>query len=497
MNIIGSNDKKTIIWVLLVEDSSFDVEIVKSVLSLDTRRKFNCIDTDRISGAEELLNKHKFDIMLLDLFLPDSEGIDTIQKARNLTPDMPIVILSATKDEQVAIYALKEGAQDFLVKGDTKLANLPRIISYAIERNYIEKELRQATKDAEEATKLKDKFVSLVAHDLKSPFVAILGLLSIISEDKENPINPLHRTMLDMVLESSKRQLNMINELLKLNRIQSGKVILEKRFFDGHIIARSSLLSLKQLADEKGIMITNEIPQGTRLFADSNLYTEVLHNITSNAIKFCNKDDTITLSVMPDDKTTVVVKDTGVGMPESIIPNLFKHEIKTSTAGTKGEKGTGLGLPFSKEIITMHNGELSVESEMGKGTSFYIKLPVVIPRVLIVDNDINSCSKIRETLKELAIDCIEVENGQKAVDFLKKNETHLILSELEIPIIDGFQLLEYVKNKHETKSIPVIVVTMNKDLETRNRVFQMGANDFVIKDFTREELIPRVQRYIS
>lgn len=435
--------------------------------------------------------------MLLDLFLPDSEGIDTIQRARKLTPDIPIVILSATKDEQVAIYAVKNGAQDFLVKGQTKLANLPRIISYALERTYIEKELKQAKKDAENAIKLKDKFVSLVAHDLKSPFTAIIGLLSFISDDNENPIPPIHREMLCQVLDSAKRQLNMINDLLKLNRIQSGKITLEKRFFDVNIVANSSLYNLKQLTDEKGITITNNIPQGTRLFADLNLYTEVLHNLISNAIKFCNINDTITLSTLPDDKTTVVVNDTGTGIDESIIKDIFKHEIKTSTVGTKGEKGTGLGLPFSNEIITIHNGELRVESEIGKGSSFYVKLPVVIPKVLIVDNDKNSCSEIKKTLKELAIECIEIEDGKKAIDFLTKNEIHLILSELDIPIIDGFQLLEHVKNRQETKSIPVIMVTMNKDLETRNKVFQMGANDFVSKNFTREELIPRVQRYTS
>ena len=194
---------------------------------------------------------------------------------------------------------------------------------------------------------------------------------------------------------------------------------------------------------------------------------------------------------------TVVVKDSGIGISEKIIPNLFKHEIKTSTVGTSGESGTGLGLTFCNEIITMHNGTLSVESEVGKGSSFYVKLPVVTPRVLIVDNDVNSCSITRNTLKELTIESFCVKNGKEAIDFLKNNSVHLILSELYMPIMDGLQLLEYVKSCQETKSIPVIVVTINKDLGTRNRVFQLGANDFVTKNFSREEFIPRVQRYIA
>ena len=175
----------------------------------------------------------------------------------------------------------------------------------------------------------------------------------------------------------------------------------------------------------------------------------------------------------------------------------FKHEIKTSTVGTIGEKGTGLGLPFCNEIITMHNGTLNVKSEEGKGSSFYVKLPVVVPRILIVDNNKSACSIINDTLRELTIECFCVENGEDAVDFIKKNTVHLILSELDMPIMDGFQLLEYVRNKQETKSIPVIIVTIDKDLDTRNRVFQMGANDFVTKNFTREEFLPRVQRYIA
>ena len=313
MNMGHTIEKKEVIRVLLVEDSSFDVDIVELVLSQDKRRAFHCINTDRLTEAEKLLKEGEFDIMLLDLFLPDSDGIDTILKARKLTPEnMPIVVLSATEDEQVAICAVKNGAQDFLVKGQTNLANLPRIISYALERTYIEKELKQAKKEAEEATKLKDKFVSLAAHDLKSPFTSIIGLLSFISGDSANPISTVHKNMLDQVLDSAKRQLNMINELLKLSRIQSGKVTLEKRFFDGHIVARSSLTSLKRLADEKEIFITNNIPHGSRLFADLNLYSEVLHNLVSNAIKFCDKKGSITLSTMPGDNTTVVVKDSGI-----------------------------------------------------------------------------------------------------------------------------------------------------------------------------------------
>lgn len=491
------NDKNSVIRVLLVEDSSFDVELINSVLSLTPNKKFLVVNVGTLSNAKEILDEQVFDIMLLDLFLPDSDGIDTIKNARKMAMDMPIVILSSTKDEDVAICAVKEGAQDFLVKGQTKLANLPRVISYALERAHIEKELKQAKKEAEEATILKDKFVSLVAHDLKSPFTAILGLLSIVYEDENEPLCANHKKRIGQVLEAAKRQVNMIDELLKLSRLQTGKIILEKRFFDGYIVASSAVSNVRRLAENKGISVVNKVAHGTRLFADLNLYNEVLLNLVSNSVKFCNKGDTITVSNQPDDRTTIVVKDTGVGVCEKILSKLFKHDEKTSTVGTSGEKGTGLGLPFCNELITLHGGSIKVESAANEGAVFFVHLPYVVPKILVVDDEAGTVDIIMSALKELDVECFSAKNGEVALEFLEQNIVHLILLDLIMPKIDGFELLERIRNNPETKDVPVIVFTANKIVDTRDRVFQMGANDFVTKPFQKEELLPRVKRFVA
>ncbi len=491
-----ANNDRNVIKVLLVEDSAFDAELVNSVLSLAVAVKFENTHVDSLGAAVDILNQQRFDAVLLDMFLPDSKGIDTIKSVKKLSGDSPVVILSAAKDTELAVQALKEGADDFLVKGQTKLSNLPRVIRYAIERMRIKLELAEARKEAEEATKLKDKFVSLVAHDLKSPFAAILGLLSIIDEDKENPVHPYHKELIGNILESARRQTGMINELLNISRLQTGQMTLEKRFMDAQIIAHSAISGAQYLADKKGVVLRNDVKPGSRIYADLDLYLEVLKNLITNSVKFTNRGDEVRLYTPDADKTSIIVEDTGVGIPEKILPKLFKHEVKTSTPGTNGEKGTGLGLPFCHEIMAAHGGSISVESVEGKGAVFCVKLPDVKPKVLLVDDDVSIQRLIKSFLKGIDIDIVVLDNGRKAIDFLENNTCHLVLLDLIMPELDGFQTLEHMRSVYATKNIPVIIISVDKNIETRDKVFQLGANDFVNKPILKEDFIPRMRRFI-
>lgn len=234
----------------------------------------------------------------------------------------------------------------------------------------LNREVANARDRAEQATRLKDKYIALVSHDLKGPITAIRGFMH-LSQNPSSPPDEL-REYAKHTYDSANGLLNTIESLLNIDRLQSAEIRLEPRPFDASMLTSETLMKLQYLADAKGITIRNEIPQGTTISGDRVLIGQVLLNLIGNAIKFTPGKGFITL-LMPDNRT-IAVRDTGCGIPQNIMSHLFNHELKTTGVGTAGERGTGLGLPLCHDIIKAHKGSIRVESGQG-GTTMYIELP--------------------------------------------------------------------------------------------------------------------------
>ncbi|MBI5179162.1 MAG: hybrid sensor histidine kinase/response regulator [Nitrospinae bacterium] len=250
------------------------------------------------------------------------------------------------------------------------------------------------------------------------------------------------------------------------------------------------------MAEKKNIAIVNTVPPGTRLYADPSLYGEVLQNLLSNAVKFTREGGTVTLFIPPGEPATLAVRDTGTGITPPLLPKLFRYEEKTSTFGTAGEPGTGLGLPLSHEIIQAHGGSIRVESAAGSGSTFYVAIPPVRPVLLIVEDEGAVRYLMKEYLREADLEIVEAENGRQALATLAEREVHLLLTDLKMPVMDGFELLEAVKKNPKTTRVPVIVITSSSDQKTRQKAFNLGADDYVTKPLNPEDLIPRVRKIL-
>lgn len=236
-------------------------------------------------------------------------------------------------------------------------------------------QLKDAKEQAEQANDLKDKFVSLVAHDLRSPLAGIISALEFLHTDDETPLNEEHQEIVGRLLEIGKSLVQMIEDVLNIGRLKTGKITAKPQHLNARKTVESMLNNLSYLAKQKDIELINEIADNATLYADPALYVEVLQNIASNGIKFCNKGDSIRFYTPEAQPSVIAIQDTGIGIPADLIPKLFKIEEKTSTPGTSGEKGTGFGLPFSQDIMRAHGGELRVESVLGEGTTFFVHLP--------------------------------------------------------------------------------------------------------------------------
>jgi len=360
-----------------------------------------------------------------------------------------------------------------------------------------EEELRKAKELAEEATRLKDKYVSLVSHDLKGPLGTMLGYLEMIEDFDENGADSQRKNLINSARKSGQNMLLLINDVLNVSRLKAGQMIKDKSFIDAFSIANEVIENFFILAQQKGIILNNEVKKHSRIYADATMYFEVIQNLVSNAIKFCNRDDKVTLFTPEGKPATVGVSDTGVGIDPYYMDNLFSYEFKTSTTGTAGEIGTGFGLPLSKDIMEAHGGNLTVESTQGKGTTFLASLPDIKPKIMLVDDEKEQRYLFSLYLKDLDIELIEAENGAIALDILKVSPPHLMITDIMMPEVDGFDLLIQVKSVPSTKSIPVMMIASDSEIKTKEKALRLGAVSFNVKPISRDDFLAQVRKYIG
>ncbi|MDH4225471.1 MAG: PAS domain S-box protein, partial [Deltaproteobacteria bacterium] len=305
-----------------------------------------------------------------------------------------------------------------------------------------EEAMRQAKERAEEATRIKDKFVSLVAHDLRAPISAVMSILQLMQTDPALP--ETETSNLEDVSRRLNNMLKMIEDVLNITRLQTGRMELKKQPVQWAMVA-APVLGMRYLAETKGITLANKVPDELRLYVDPVLFGQVFQNLVSNAVKFCSAGDTITLYVPESAPQTIAVTDTGPGIPADILPHLFRSDIKTTTPGTLGEPGTGLGLPLTGDIMKAHGGSIQCESKPGAGTTFFVTLPEYRPLVLLVDDEETTRRLEMLLLKPLHYDFAQAANGREALTALETITPQLIVLDINMPVMDGFTALTKIK----------------------------------------------------
>ncbi|GAB6040951.1 response regulator [Endothiovibrio diazotrophicus] len=489
--------------ILLIEDANSSAMLVRSIFETgEAAEAAEVIHLSTLADGIAYVADHAHapvDVVLLDLTLPDSDGLETLSRFRKVEQELPVVVLTGTSDEAVGTLAMKMGAQDFLIKDETYPRLLRRQTNYAVHRKRQERTLEEALTTAEEATRLKDKFVSLVAHDLRGPLGGIVGLAELLANAEENGLQAEELKELSTeIWMSGKRLLNVVEDLLDISRLQQGKITPYPEFLDAHYVVSASLQPLAQMAKGKEVTIVNQVAEGSRIYADATLFGQVMQNLISNAIKFSQPGGRVRVFTPDSHPTTVAVQDRGVGIPPEVLPKLFRLEEKVSTPGTAGERGTGFGMPFSHNIMEAHGGLLRAESRPGAGSTFFAELPAVRPRVMVVDDQSMVRSILTMHLSTLGVDVIAAGDGREALALLRgPQKPHLILLDIVMPEMDGFQLLEALQRDPATQAIPVIMVTGDDKIETREKALRMGAVDFTVKPVVVHDLIPRVRRVVG
>lgn len=264
-----------------------------------------------------------------------------------------------------------------IVERDTegKPARLIGIVFDITERKEKENTLREANEKLKELNSVKDKFFSIIAHDLRNPFNSLFATTEYLYKNIDNLETNNIKDYIKDLSNSSKQLLSLMENLLLWARAQTGKISFEPSNFDLYEVAFNALYINKPIASAKGISIENNIQPDTIVTGDMNMLNTVFRNIISNAVKFSNANTTIYINCKQlDDSIEVEVKDSGIGISSERIEKLFSVEHIYSTGGTDNESGTGLGLVLCKEFIEKHKGKIWVVSEPGKGSSFFFTI---------------------------------------------------------------------------------------------------------------------------
>jgi PAS domain S-box-containing protein len=366
------------------------------------------------------------------------------------------------------------------------------------QRREAEENLLRAKESLEQANKIKDQFVALVSHDLRSPLASILlGLDSAIYKAGDN-LDPAARDTLVKCQNNVNGLLGMVGKLLDINRLQTGKLKPNKVFINAKELVSQVYFRLASLAQDKKITLANDVPMGRKVFADNVLFQQVIQNLVANAIKYCRDGDSVTVSIATGSPNTILVKDTGVGVDPKVLPDIFKAEVTTTTLGTKGEKGTGLGLPLCHNIMKAHGGDLRVESTPGAGSSFYVELPESKAIALVVDDQQVVREEVARYLARMGVEVVEAANGQDGYYKATQILPHLIITDITMPVMDGLAMLDRLKSQPATTYIPVVVMTSSEDtVELRRDVFSRGAADFISKPIVPADFVPRIQRFVE
>jgi signal transduction histidine kinase len=380
--------EKQNIKVLIVDFISANIAKIKDSLSKVSGVSY---DISWVQVGENILTKAeegKFDIILLSYNLVDLNGLEILTNLQYKELSGPVVMLADAKDKEFAPHAIREGAYDCVIREKGFEDGLPVIIHNAMavfraakERERLQKEiaakkleLEEANKKLQQLDKIKSDFVANVAHEFRTPLTIIKGNVDLVNKGGLGLVAPAQKEMLDGAINIVNRLSRLVNDLLDISKIESGKMELKKEPVEmNKIIEENTAIFDKLIKDKKQTLKKNLAKDLPGIIADKDKITQVFVNLLNNAIKYTPESKNITIETFNLDKEIMVgVSDCGEGVAPDDIDKIFD---KFTRVTAEKKEGTGLGLPIAKDIVNLHKGRIWVKSEIGKGSQFFFTLP--------------------------------------------------------------------------------------------------------------------------
>ena len=369
------------ITILIVDDNSTDVDILSECLD---KSSFRRTVVQNGESAIQQIGQIQPDLILLEVLLPGIDGFETCRrlKATETTRDIPVIFLTEVSDPASTVKSFEMGAVDYITKPFRCEELIARIHKHiAIHKRYqqLQKHVEHIEKQFEELKEnnlSKDKFFSIIAHDLQSPVSSLQGLLQFVMESSKDYSKEQLEDTIGLVSKSADNLYALIENLLTWSRIQRGIIEYNPQNINVREIVMHNVSIFTPIANQKQIMLRNSIKEDIIIYADENMISAVVRNLLANALKFTYSGGTVDVSAtQAEGSISVSVLDTGIGIKAEHLSKLFRIDAQYRRVGTAHERGTGLGLILCKEFVEQHGGKIWGNSEVDTGTTFTFVLP--------------------------------------------------------------------------------------------------------------------------
>ena len=387
----------------------------------------------------------------------------------------------------------------------------------------VQKEEAEIQKDkAIKSEAFKQQFLANMSHEIRTPMNAVMGMTNLVLD---TPLQPKQKDYMQGIKKSSDNLLHIINDILDLSKIEAGKMELEEIDFSLSDTIDQVKQTLKHRATDKGLELVTSIKSDLPdvVIGDPVRLNQVLINLTGNAIKFTEKGSVAIEVSKVAEGVKVAIVDTGIGIPADKLKSVFENFSQANASDTRKYGGTGLGLSISRQLVELMGGNISIESEEGSGTTFSFVVNfkegsaerldqrmalessvdgTILDGLKILITDDNEYNRIvaRDTLKSKAnVEIFEAENGQQAIDLLKENDFDVILMDVQMPIMNGFDATAHIRTEFDgpKKDTPIIALTASVLRTDLDRCKNAGMNSYIPKPFKPQELIVGIAQVLN
>lgn len=388
---------------------------------------------------------------------------------------------------------------------------------------------KERESEAKKASQAKTDFLASMSHEIRTPLNAILGMADTLHETE---LSEEQSEYLTILRNSGKALYNIINDILDLSRIESGKLEIEKIEFFIHDLLKETISLFLIKAKSKGIQISYSISDdiSKMVKGDSTRIQQILINLIGNAMKFTEKGSIFVNVLLSENKTNLVFKvvDSGIGIPSDKLESIFESFTQVDSSTTRKYGGTGLGLSITQKLIMMMNGKISVQSEVGKGSTFIFEIPyegitekgsplhqdwldLVLPspeqfppcKILLAEDSEENVFIIKTFLRKYPIELVVAQNGIEALSKFQSTNFDLILMDMQMPEMDGMEATKQIRFIEQTKGsdhrneIPIIAISANVQKEEIRKSFLVGITSYLAKPVRKIEILKLIYFYIA
>jgi signal transduction histidine kinase/HPt (histidine-containing phosphotransfer) domain-containing protein len=518
--------------VLLVEDDPRDARA--SMAHLGDGYAGAGLDVIHVGSVADALARlarpPAVDVVLLDLGLPDCQGLDGLAAVRAGAPEVPVLILTSNEDDDLAHLALVSGAQDYLYKRTTDGPTLSRAIAFARARQERGASVERARQQAVNANLAKTDLLANVSHEIRTPLGTILGMAELMGETR---LLPEQARYLGTLQRAGAHLLSLADDVLDLSRIEADGLTLEKSAFDLTRVVDSAVDFLRPAARRKGLALRVDwSPDIHRMvLGDTRRLRQILVNLLANGVKFTSKGS-VRLAVSRDPMRDIPgalrisVEDTGIGIASDRIDAIFGSFVQGDPSIARHYGGAGLGLHIVKRLVELMGGRISAESTLGVGSSFHtqlilepadqIEVAPVIPataapsdpqlasgdlaglRVLLVDDSEESRALVEAYLAPTAATLDVAGDASTALGMLQHRTFDVVLMDLHLPDMDGFTATQELRRREETRggrTTPVVALSADVLAVTVRKALAAGFTEHLAKPIGKADLVGLLRRY--